>query len=411
MSDYNRTPRPQDQPRSRFGEAQPRQTAQPRPQPRQPAPQRTQSARQTRPQSVSDPQSGILPKGFWPLAGVCVLILAAGLLLQGFMPDGFPLVSDQTSSPRQTQMVSEIFSHGPLRINEVMTSNDGIIGDESGNTPDWIEVANISSRPVDLTGYVLARNAKAGNVFVFPNMTLQPEECVIVFADSQTKQEAGGELHAPFRLSSSGDVLMLFNPQDVAIDTVNIPALAQNAVYARTGAEKWEILTWPTPGMLNTDENYKALTTVTGNSDVQLIEVCSSSATYAPDENGICHDYVILKNITGDAVDLSGWYLSDTQTLPRLWRFPQGIQIPGGGTLTVHCSGLNRTENPEHLHTNFKLSSEGEMVILSDASGRPKDMVTFDLLKSDTAIQRQADCSWTVGTPTAEKTAVSTQIA
>ena len=440
MSDYNRGGRFQgnvQRPASRFGTAQPRPTVQGRRPNNGPAgqPRRAAAPRQgnvnrqgnfSRQGSVQRPRvSGVgtagknrpksvisggelLPRGFLPLAGVCALILIAGLLLQGFMPDGFPLVREKTSSPRKTQMVTEIHSHGPLRINEIMTSNGGVIGDEDGNNPDWVEIANVSNGAVSLKGYVLARNSKAGNVFIFPDMTLGAGECVIVFADSQVREDEGGTLHAPFKLSSTGDVLMLFNPSDVAIDTVNIPALAQNAVYARTGAEQWEILDMPTPGEMNTEENYRALTTVSGDSPVILTEVMSSSATYAPDENGVCHDYVILRNVNGDATDISGWYLSDTQQLTRMWRFPSGTVIPGGGTLTVHCSGLNRTENAAHLHTNFKLSSEGELVILSDASGRPKDMVTFDLLKTDTAILRAADGSWSVGSPTAEKAATQT---
>ena len=67
-------------------------------------------------------------------------------------------------------MVTEIHSHGPLRINEIMTSNGGALGDESGATPDWVEIANVGQSAVNLKGYVLARNSKAGNVFVFPDM-------------------------------------------------------------------------------------------------------------------------------------------------------------------------------------------------------------------------------------------------
>ena len=86
-----------------------------------------------------------MPKGFWPLAAVCAGILAAGLLLQGFMPDGFPLIKDQEASPRKTQMVTEIHSHGPVRINEIMTSNGGVLTDDDGATPDWVEIANIAT--------------------------------------------------------------------------------------------------------------------------------------------------------------------------------------------------------------------------------------------------------------------------
>lgn len=337
------------------------------------------------------------------MLGVCAVILIVGVLLQLMMPDGFVLVKDTSASPRKTQMVSEIHSGGPVRINEIMTANGGVVTDNDGNSPDWVEIANVSSGPVSLEGYVLARNAKAGNVFIFPNMTLQGGECVVVFADSHLSEEAGGELHAPFRLSSTGDVLMLFNQADVAVDTVNIPALPENAVYARMGKDQWEISEAPTPGQMNTEENYRAMTSVSGDTPVQVAELMSSSATYAPDENGVCHDYVMLKNVTGADQDIGGWYLSDTQQLPRMWRFPDGVSIPAGGTLTVHCSGLNRTEDSSHLHTNFKLSSEGEQVVLSNASGQPMDMVTFDLLKTDTALVRGADGNWSVGAPTAEK--------
>lgn len=361
---------------------------------------------QNRPMSVGASGGSTFPKGFWPVAGVCALILIAGIILQILMPDGFVLIKDTKASPRKTQMISEIHSAGPVRINEIMTANGGVITDNDGNSPDWVEIANVSKSPVNMKGYVLARNAKAGNVFIFPDMTLQGGECAIVFADSHLNEEAGGELHAPFRLSSTGDVLMLFNQADVAVDTVNIPALEENAVYARVGKDEWEISHSPTPGQLNTEENYRAMTSVSGDSPVQIVEVMSSSATYAPDENGVCHDYVILKNVTGSDQSIGGWYLSDNQQLARMWRIPEGLSIPSGGTLTVHCSGLNRSEDVNHLHTNFKLSSEGEQVMLSNASGQPMDLVSFDLLKTDTAYVRGADGSWSVGAPTAARAEV-----
>ncbi|MBR0367274.1 MAG: lamin tail domain-containing protein [Clostridia bacterium] len=358
-----------------------------------------------RPTSVGSSGGDLLPKGFWPVAGMCALILLVGVFMQLWMPDGFVLIKNQDASPRKTQMISEIHSAGPVRINEIMTSNGGVITDRDGNSPDWVEIANVSNSAINMKGYVLARNAKAGNVFIFPDMVLQPGECAIVFADSHLSEEAGGELHAPFRLSASGDVLMLFNQADVAVDTVNIPALKENAVYARVGKDQWQVSEAATPGALNTEENYRAMTSVSGDSPVQIVEVMSSSATYAPDENGVCHDYVILRNASGSDQDIGGWYLSDTQQLPRMWRIPDGTRIPSGGTLLIHCSGLNRAEDVAHLHTNFKLSSEGEQVMLSDAAGKPMDLVTFDLLKTDTAIVRGADGGWSAGAPTAERTA------
>jgi hypothetical protein len=49
--------------------------------------------------------------------GVCALILVAGLLLQGLMPNGFVLtdVKDRAERPVAAQ-VSEIHGEGPIRL-------------------------------------------------------------------------------------------------------------------------------------------------------------------------------------------------------------------------------------------------------------------------------------------------------
>ena len=373
-----------------------------RPAPR-PAAQAPRPAANLRPKAAPQGASGgRLPRGFLPLLGVCVAIIALGLVLQGLMPGGFSLggSSDKAERPVAAQ-VSEIHGEGPVRLNEIMSANGGVLVDDNGATPDWIEVANIGNRPVNLQGYILAKSAKAGNVFVFPDVILQAGECAIIYADSTLKAEVGEELHAPFRLSSGGDVLMLFNTADVAVDTVNIPALAENEAYVRRDRNSWAKDTRTTPGLLNTDENYQAMTSVVQSANVQMAEIVASSTQYGLDENGVAQDYVLLRNISGADVDISGWYLSDNPQLPRLWKFPSGVVVPAGGTLLVHCSGMNRLENPAHLHTSFRLSSEGETVTLSNANGQPVDSATYDLLRTDTAYIRGSDGSWSMGTPTA----------
>lgn len=317
------------------------------------------------------------------------------------MPGGFVLTeAKDRNEPPVAAQVSEIHGEGPIRLNEIMTANGGVLVDDGGRTPDWIEVANISSRPVNLQGYVLAKNAKAGNVFVFPDHILQAGECAVVYADSTLQSD--GELHAPFRLSSGGDVLMLFNDADVAVDTVNLPAMAENMAYVRQDRDHWAVSDRPTPGLQNSDESYQALTSVSKDSPVRLSEIVASNTKSHPDESNVFYDYVVLKNTSGDAVDVGGWYLSDTPRLPRMWKLPQGIAIPGGGTLTVYCSGLNHVSDGGQLHASFRLSSEGETVTLSNAAGQPVDSVTYDLLHTDEAYLRGDDGNWSAGTPSAQ---------
>ena len=329
------------------------------------------------------------------VGGLIVVVLA--FMLQSLWPNGFPLkVRGATSA---VGMVSEIHSSGPLRINEIMTSNKHTLASEDGITPDWLEVANVGNSAVNLSGYALSKSDSGDGVFVFPSMELGPGECVLVLADSRLRAEAGETLHAPFRMSASGDTLMLFNPAGAAIDTVNIPAIGPDASYVRTDVAQWEISTNPTPGYPNDQESHRVLTEPSGDSPVVINEIVASNSTALADENGEYYDYIELYNKSSEAVDLTGWYLSDDADQLRKWSFPQ-VSIAPGEYLVVHASSLNRRDDPAHLHTNFSLSAEGEQVVLTNAQGQIMDRVDYDLLKSDVAWSRGADGSWSSASPT-----------
>lgn len=331
------------------------------------------------------------------IAGSLVAVILA-LILQVRFPDGFPVSASQKVDGTAKE-ISEIYSSGPIRLNEVMTSDRYTVMTDEDDAVDWIEVLNISSAPVDLDGYRIAKTANAVNVFTFPEMRLEPGECVMVFADSKLRNTAGEELHAPFRLSAGGDTLMLFNPSGTAIDTVNIPALAKDVSYARKDTSIWEVCEEATPSLQNTHENYLSLTAAVDNSPVIINEVAARNKSILADENGMYFDYIELYNRSGEPVNLKGWYLSDKPQNIRRWRFPD-VTIGSGEYLVVFASGLDRTEDPKHLHTNFSLSSEGEHLVLSDNHGRRMDEVTTDLMQPDVVYLRNSDGSWSTGAGT-----------
>ena len=350
---------------------------------RRPVQQRPTQPRPVKKPAASPRQKTAAGSAFVKLAAIGAAVIVLGLVLQVMMPKGFPVAAKKNRNVTAAEAVTEIHSSGPVRINELMTSNGGVLTDENGATPDWIEVANVSSSDVNLSGYTLSKSAGGGNVFTFPDYVLKAGECVIVHADSHVATEADVQFHAPFRLSSSGDVLMLFNSAKVAVDTVNIPALTRNNSYARQSVSQWAETDKCTPGLLNTDESYNSLITVTQASPLCIAEVMTSNTTVNPDENGAYHDYIVIANTGSDAVDISGWYLSDSIATTRMWIFPQGVSIPAGGSLTVHASGLDRAVDFKHMHTNFSLSSEGETIVLSNTNGQPVDIVEVPLLKDN----------------------------
>ncbi len=326
------------------------------------------------------------------VGGVVVIVLA--LLLQMAWPDGFPLIpAAHEEAEAVVEWVSEIHTAGPVRINELMTSNRHCYLEADGSSPDWIELANVSDEEVDLKGYSLAKSASDANVFTFPSLKLAPGECVLVLADSRLREDAGQTLHAPFRLSSLGDTLMLFNEVGTAIDTVNIPELASDISYARMDTEIWQPNDRPTPGQLNTEEGYQAMSAVAADSDVIITELMANNQYTLADAEGVYYDYVELYNRSSDVVNLEGWFLSDDASNPRKWMFPE-VSIEPGECLLVYASGLNTLDGNHQLHTNFGLSSEGEQLVLADPRGKIMDRVDFGLLKADVAWSRSADGNW-----------------
>lgn len=102
--------------------------------------------------------------------------------------------------------------------------------------------------------------------------------------------------------------------------------------------------------------------------EIIISEVMTSNGTY---ENGHAYDWVELYNTGEKTVDLSGWHLSDSKKKPLKWSFPEGTKLKGGACLTVLCTGdaeLGKGKG-DCFYADFKLSSSGETLLLSDRDG------------------------------------------
>ena len=83
------------------------------------------------------------------------------------------------------------------------------------------------------------------------------------------------------------------------------------------------------------------------------------------DEDGDSSDWIEIFNPNESAVDLTGWFLSNTTNNHALWRFPS-ISINANSYLVVFASSKNRTNPAAKLHTSFNLRKEGAYLALSD---------------------------------------------
>ena len=136
-------------------------------------------------------------------------------------------------------------------------------------------------------------------------------------------------------------------------------------------------------------------------------EVMASNATATPEIADFTDfgDWIELYNGGTNAVDLSGYHLSDSLDAPFRWRFPDGATIPANGHLLVWADGFdsqpgltltrdfwpNRSFVTRAYHANFKLSADGEQVGLFTPSGALVDGVTFGVQQNDISLGRLPD--------------------
>ncbi len=128
------------------------------------------------------------------------------------------------------------FRNRGLVINEVMASNDNAWHDEWGEDEDYIEVANTADHAIRLRGYVITDGS--GKRARLPDVELAPGEVYMLVADAAPEQ---GPQHLPFRISSTGDVLVLGDAHGFAVERLELPALAVNATLQRFPSGKGEL--------------------------------------------------------------------------------------------------------------------------------------------------------------------------
>ena len=86
------------------------------------------------------------------------------------------------------------------------------------------------------------------------------------------------------------------------------------------------------------------------------------------DQDGDYSDWIEIHNPTTGAVNMSGWHLTDEADNLDKWQFPS-VTIPAGGYLLVFASGKDRAVTGSELHTDFKLSGDGEYLALVRPDG------------------------------------------
>jgi hypothetical protein len=146
----------------------------------------------------------------------------------------------------------------PLRINEWMASNSGVVRDPADNrADDWFEIFNPTDAEVNLHNWTLTDNLTNVTRFVVPSgYTVPANGYLLVWADNQPEQNTVANrphLHVNFALERSGEAIGIFAPDSTAVDTVVFGQQQTDITQGRypNGSIYLGTLQVPTPGSSN----------------------------------------------------------------------------------------------------------------------------------------------------------------
>lgn len=305
-----------------------------------------------------------LPAG----GGAISLHAPSGLLIQkvvygaqadgvssGSLPDGTTSVVNFTASQSPGQANYLVATNG-LFINEVMARNTAWRTNDAGHYADWIELFNSTVNPIALTGMSLSLDRAEPGQWRFPAGAILP---------------AGGYLQiwcdplAPATLSNtppfntgrgldceSGGVY-LFNASNQVADRIEFGFQVPNQTIGRT-ASGWRLLATPTPAATNS-----TAATLGAVTNLRINEWAANPT--------VGDDWVEIYNLSTQAVELSGLYLTDDPSLAGRTRFqfaPLSF-IASNGFVQVIADG-----QPEkgRQHADFALDAQGEMLRLCQSN-------------------------------------------
>lgn len=143
-----------------------------------------------------------------------------------------------------------------LLINEVVSSNGGSYRDETGATPDWIELRNTGPDAVALEGYGLSDAVNSPFKWTFPRRSLAAGGYLVVCASGQDRR-AGSLPHTNFSLSRQGETVTLTAPGGETVDTVPAVELRRDMSLGRSSPDgAWRFFPAPTPGRVNAGASF-----------------------------------------------------------------------------------------------------------------------------------------------------------
>lgn len=133
------------------------------------------------------------------------------------------------------------------------------------------------------------------------------------------------------------------------------------------------------------------------NAQIHLSEIVSKNENSLQIDNK-SPDWIEIVNTSNLTIDLAGYYLSDDKEKPTKWAFPSCNILPQS-YLIILANGED--DKTDYLQCNFKISSDGEPIILANPSIDFIEEIAVPSLEEDISFAKVGTV-WTTAVPSPE---------
>lgn len=308
---------------------------------------------------------------------------------------------------------------GNIIINEASSSNS-TFDDEDGDSPDWFELFNNGDTAVDLTGWSVTDDSLEPTKWVFPQTVLAPGAYLRIWASN--KDRLGGGAYRT--LVNQGDSFKYIIPSS------NLSSSWTNVGYNdsswQQGTSGFGYADGDDSTIIPTGTRSVFVRKTFTVNDLEFMEQLWFDIDFDDGFVAYINGVEIARsNIVGDRPSFDTTTITDREATMYQsgspLRFPindiQAFLNAGENVLSIQVHNANATssdmtlipflsafymgqtndgitppsilgfDNPS-LHTNFKLSSDGEDLILFDSTGNQLDLLNVSGLSTDDSIGR-----------------------
>ena len=245
---------------------------------------------------------------------------------------------------------------GKLYISKILAKNYSLKEDNNHEYSDYIEIYNGYDYQIKLDGYHLSDSEFLTDKWTFPNITINPNEYLIVYASGEDYCDIVDRIcHTNFKLNDKGEVITFTDKHGNIINKFDYPVQYPDIYYGYL-ENKYTYIK---------EDGKTEYKEIKGNNyKLEITEYMTHNKSIIYDSHGNYYDWVEIHNYSNEDYILEGVYITDDINNLRKYQINKS-NLKKDDYLVIYLAG-EKKDYQDGIYADFKISEKDEYIIISN---------------------------------------------